>query len=255
MSSFEVNFSRLTLSKTKNTRDIPNDPDHKLVLLAPEVGTDPKDFPKQLSSFIAEKKLETSSTEVSAGFDEMSAEEVLRRLLPADVQVPSGFEHVGHIVHMNLSEGQRKYLHEIGEVLLAKNPAVRTVINKVGFITNTFRTFDYELMAGEGDSLETVHVEDKLQFALDVGTVYWCSRLQTERQRLIKRFHKGEVLCDMFCGIGPLAIKAAKHAGLRVLANDLNPECYKYLRTNIIKNKVAEAGKARNQHAFRSCAV
>ena len=34
----------------------------------------------------------------------------------------------------------------------------------------------------------------------------------------------GQVLCDMFCGVGPLAVKSAvKRPGLKVLANDLNP--------------------------------
>ena len=37
--------------------------------------------------------------------------------------------------------------------------------------------------------------------------------------------------------MGPLAIRAAK-LGLKVLANDLNPDCYKYLLSNLTKNKV-----------------
>jgi len=45
----------------------------------------------------------------------------------------------------------------------------------------------------------------------------------------------------MFCGIGPMAIRAAKEAGVKVLASDLNPDCYHYLRKNIVLNKVADA--------------
>ena len=41
----------------------------------------------------------------------------------------------------------------------------------------------------------------------------------------------------MFCGVGPLAIRAAKN-GIKVFANDLNPDCYSYLKINIEKNKV-----------------
>jgi len=44
----------------------------------------------------------------------------------------------------------------------------------------------------------------------------------------------------MFCGIGPMAIRAAKESNMWVLANDLNPECYHYLRKNIVLNKVAD---------------
>lgn len=76
---------------------------------------------------------------------------------------------------------------------------------------------------------------------VNVATVYWCSRLSTERQRVVKDFFKpGDVLLDMFCGIGPMAIRAAKEQNMRVLANDLNPECYHYLRKNIVLNKVAD---------------
>jgi len=45
----------------------------------------------------------------------------------------------------------------------------------------------------------------------------------------------------MFCGVGPLAVKAAvKRPKLRVLANDLNPEGVAYLKQNIKLNKVSD---------------
>lgn len=37
-----------------------------------------------------------------------------------------------------------------------------------------------------------------------------------------------------------MAIKAHKVGGCRVLANDLNPDCYHYLRKNIVLNKCAD---------------
>lgn len=67
--------------------------------------------------------------------------------------------------------------------------------------------------------------------------VYWCSRLQAERDRVLKLFKKGEVLCDAFCGVGPLAIRAAK-VGLTVLANDLNPHSYEYITINQKLNNI-----------------
>lgn len=72
--------------------------------------------------------------------------------------------------------------------------------------------------------------------------MYWCSKLSTERNRLIAEFLKdGDVLCDMFCGVGPLAVKAAvKRPKMKVLANDLNPEGVEFLRKNIKLNKVQQ---------------
>jgi tRNA (guanine37-N1)-methyltransferase len=57
---------------------------------------------------------------------------------------------------------------------------------------------------------------------------------------MINEFLKdNEVLCDMFCGVGPLSVKAAvKRPKIKVLANDLNPEGVEYLKKNISLNKV-----------------
>ena len=50
-------------------------------------------------------------------------------------------------------------------------------------------------------------------------------------------FSKDDVVADVFAGVGPFALPAAKK-GCAVLANALNPESYKYLKINIDKNKV-----------------
>ena len=51
--------------------------------------------------------------------------------------------------------------------------------------------------------------------------------------------NNGDVVYDMFAGIGPFSIPAAKQKCL-VLANDLNPESYKWLNSNIKLNKVKQ---------------
>lgn len=60
-----------------------------------------------------------------------------------------------------------------------------------------------------------------------------------ERDRMLKLIKKNEVLCDAFCGIGPLSIRVAKKGNF-VLANDLNPDCYKSLIGNAEMNKVVK---------------
>ena len=50
-------------------------------------------------------------------------------------------------------------------------------------------------------------------------------------------FQPHELVADVFAGVGPFALPAAKK-GCVVLANDLNPESYKYLVMNIKDNKV-----------------
>lgn len=113
------------------------------------------------------------------------------------------------------------------------------MVTKLGHIEATFRFYDLECIAGK-PSYETTVVEDKVKFRVDVSKMYWCSKLSSERNRLIAEFLKdGHVLCDMFCGVGPLAVKAAvKRPNLKVIANDLNPDGVEFLKKNIKLNKV-----------------
>lgn len=85
-------------------------------------------------------------------------------------------------------------------------------------------------------------------FKFNFQEVYWCSKLSTERTNMLKKFIPGEIVCDMFAGVGPLSIRAAK-MGCRVIANDLNPACYKYLIQNAQINKVSNRIHAYNLDA------
>lgn len=62
-----------------------------------------------------------------------------------------------------------------------------------------------EVIGGEA-SYETQLKENNVKFHLNYELVYWNSRLQFERTRMLKMFKAGETVCDMFCGIGPLAV-------------------------------------------------
>ena len=83
----------------------------------------------------------------------------------------------------------------------------------------------------------TTQSESDCRFTFDFSCVYWNSRLQTEHARLVDMFQPHELVADVFAGVGPFALPAAKK-GCAVLANDLNPESYKYLTLNIKDNKV-----------------
>jgi tRNA (guanine37-N1)-methyltransferase len=74
-------------------------------------------------------------------------------------------------------------------------------------------------------------------FAFDFTKVYWNSRLHTEHDRLVQLFNPNDVVADVFAGVGPFALPAAMK-GCGVLANDLNPESYRWLSRNIESNKV-----------------
>jgi tRNA (guanine37-N1)-methyltransferase len=124
----------------------------------------------------------------------------------------------------------------LGQVILDKNPNIKTVVNKLDTIDNTFRNFKMELLAGEDNMIAEVR-ENTCRFKLDFSKVYWNSRLHAEHERLIDSFGSEALICDGFAGIGPFAIPAAKK-GCTVYANDLNPESVNWLKENIKLNKL-----------------
>ncbi len=137
------------------------------------------------------------------------------------------------------------------------------------------------MLAGK-DNYEVCLKEGNCKFEFDIRKVYWCSKLATERDRMLKEIKPGEVLCDAFCGIGPLSVrlakqdfsncesynnktnkevkikesnfnqknKEAKKKTNKVLANDLNPDCYYYLTKNVKLNKLNEKDDDVNIYCF-----
>lgn len=152
------------------------------------------------------------------------------------LEIPKSFEIIGNIAHLNLREKFLPYKNLIAKIILDKNPNIKTVINKTAKIDNVFRTYNMEVLGGAENFLVS-HREGNINFNFDIRTVYWCSRLQNERDRLLKLIKKGQTLCDAFCGVGPLALRAAKQ-GVKVYANDLNPNCFEFLKKNMVLNKI-----------------
>ncbi|CAI5504580.1 unnamed protein product [Closterium sp. Naga37s-1] len=174
---------------------------------------------------------------VTVGYEYWTAEDILRHVLPAHVPVPTSFESVGHIAHLNLLDVHLPYKHLIAQVLLDKHkPRILSVVNKTAAIHAVYRTMKLELLAGSFRLVTTAR-ESGLAFKVDFARVYWNSRLATERARLVATFTSADVVCDVFAGVGPIAVAAAKRVK-RVYGNDLNPSALTFLAQNIIANRV-----------------
>ena len=104
-------------------------PSRRVVLLREALTEDA--MPADLRSAVERVRGEISSYDVRLGYEELGMQEVLRALLPAGVAVPTGYEEVGHVVHLNLRPEQREHRFLIGQVMLDKlSPRIRTVANK-----------------------------------------------------------------------------------------------------------------------------
>lgn len=224
---------------TENTASSPK----KGILLDEKYKT-PEQAENELGPIFA-KELPSENVSVSfvpynlkLDYDFWKTEEILSAIMPEELldEIPSGFTIVGHVAHLNIRDQYLPYKSIIGQVVLDKNARIRTVVNKLDAIDTVFRTFDMEVLAGEKDFL-VEQSESNCRFRFDFSKVYWNSRLHTEHDRLIKKFKKGEAVCDVFAGVGPFAVPAGKK-GVIAFASDLNPESHKYLVENIKINKV-----------------
>lgn len=143
-------------------------------------------------------------------------------------------------MHLNLRANYLPYKRLIAEILLDKNPTIRTVINKTEDVGShsQFRTFPFELLAGEND-LNVIQHEQDCEFRFDYARVYWNSRLETEHRRLVEKFRPSEMVCDVMAGVGPFAVPAGRKK-IFVWANDLNPHGYEVMQDAVQRNKVAD---------------
>jgi tRNA (guanine37-N1)-methyltransferase len=213
----------------------------KCILLKPEISADaPETWSNVLKEAVARDDLSVIPYELRVDYEYWDYREVMTSILPEEAHdcIPQGFNTVGHVAHLNLREHALPYKKLIGEVLRDKNPNITTVINKIDLVgeESEFRTFQYEVLAGE-DDLNVEVREGGCVFRFDYAKVYWNSKLETEHTKLVESFKPGEVVCDVMAGVGPFALPAGKK-GVFVWANDMNPDSFKYLESGIRVNKV-----------------
>ncbi|KAJ6621148.1 S-adenosyl-L-methionine-dependent methyltransferase [Mycena sp. CBHHK59/15] len=206
--------SVLDLPRLRTVVPDPADPaGDKLVLLKVSAEVD---LPPHTLEFLKTESNGLVPYTLELDYDYWTADEIIQSILPETLRErsPTGFAITGHIAHVNLNDEYLQYKHLIGQILLDKNKAIRTVVNKLDSIDTQFRFFKMELLAGDPDYI-VEHHESDCRFTFDFTQVYWNSRLHTEHERL---------------------------KGCAVLANDLNPQSYKYLSLNIQDNRLTYAG-------------
>ncbi|CAK9441296.1 uncharacterized protein LODBEIA_P51650 [Lodderomyces beijingensis] len=220
-----------------NVKHIIDKDNMKAVLLREEVKS-ARDLSPLAQTKLEEYEMKLAPHTVHLDYEFWKSDEILAAILPEHLvqEIPSGFATAGHLAHINLKEEFKPYGALIGQVILDKNPVLKTVVDKKNSISNQFRTFPLELLAGE-PNYEVEQHESGCKFKFDFSKVYWNSRLSTEHERLVAKFAPGEVVGDVMAGVGPFALPSGKK-GTIVLANDLNPESFKYLQENIAINKV-----------------
>ena len=165
---------------------------------------------------------------------------ILSEFLPPDelVYVSNSYDILGDIAILRLTDTSRKHSQIIAEAIMSIHKNVKTVLAQTSPVRGDFRLRKLEYIAGENKAI-TLHKESGCLFSVNVGECYFSPRLFYERMRIAKQVRKGEVIVNMFAGVGCFSIAIAKHPNAEKLYSiDINPVAVQNMQENVRLNRV-----------------
>jgi len=158
------------------------------------------------------------------------------------------FHLIGNVAVLSLPPELEDHKEEIASALVSRNKRIRTVLNKTSELKGERRVASFEVLAG-GETV-TLHKEYGFSYRLDVGKVFFNSRMGYERQRIAASVKAGELVLIPFCGVGPFAVPMAAR-GARVVALEKSSDACRWLEENARRNRVKDNLIVVNADAFR----
>lgn len=158
--------------------------------------------------------------------------------VPEDLKtyLPKSFDIIGEIAVVKVAKELSDYKKAIGDAILNANKNVKTVAVDEG-VKNEYRIRKLNVVSGDHKT-ETIHREHGIRIMIDLAKAYYSPRLATERIRVARQVKEGEIVIDMFAGVGPFSLTIAKKTKARkIYAIDINPAAIEYLKRNIELNK------------------
>jgi len=149
----------------------------------------------------------------------------------------SAFDQIGDIIIVRIPDSLLSKKKIIGETLLEQVKTAKSVFYQSSSVEGDFRTRDLEILAGV-DKTETEYKEFGCRFIVDVEKAFFSPRLSTERDRIAELVQDGEIVINMFGGVGMFSIVAAKRKKCIVYNIDINPIAAKLCEKNIKLNKL-----------------
>ena len=149
----------------------------------------------------------------------------------------SAFDQIGDIIIVRIPDSLLSKKELIGETLLEQVKSAKSVFYQSSSVEGKFRTRDLEVLAGDNKT-ETEYKEYGCRFIVDVEKVFFSPRLSSERIRIAELVNHGEIVTNMFAGIGMFSIIAAKKKKCTVYNIDINPDATRLCEKNIELNKL-----------------
>ncbi len=172
---------------------------------------------------------------------DLLAEKIPR--LPREL-LPSRAKLIGGVALLRLRPEIYGFRREIGELVLGfYRPRVKAVYLLRG-VEGVERKPTLEFLAGD-PLKEVVHREHGCAFKFDLTRLMFCLGNSFERLRMAALTRRGEIIVDMFAGIGQFTIPmAVLGEPSKIYAIEINPEAHRYLVENIRLNNVEERVEA-----------
>ena len=152
-------------------------------------------------------------------------------------QLISSFDQIGDIIIVRIPDSLIAKKKIIGKALLQQVKTANSVFYQSSPVEGDFRTRNLELIEGDKKT-ETEYKENGCRFIVDVENAFFSPRLSTERERISNLVNEGDVIINMFGGIGMFSILAAKKNLCTVYNIDINPIASKLCEENIKLNKL-----------------
>ncbi len=180
---------------------------------------------------------ETDQTDPEFYHKTISLKEELKKDVPAELHpsIPSGWQVIGNVIVITIPENAMVYRDLIVRALCGRYPDCDTILRDRG-IAGPLRKPVRELIYGH--CTQTLQKENGCLFKLDVALIMYSKGNLAEKKRM-SLLGSGEVVVDMFAGIGYFSIPIAVHSHpLKIISIELNPISFGYLQENIKLNKV-----------------
>jgi tRNA (guanine37-N1)-methyltransferase len=167
-------------------------------------------------------------------------------------QMARGYELLGNIAIIEISEGLKEKEKAIAQALMDSNPGIKTVLAKAGAVSGIYRVRRLRYISGARNYV-AAYSENNCRFVFDVRKVFFSGKLSYERSRIAKLVRDGERVMVVGAGVGPFAIEIAKsHPKAKVTGIEINRHAYDYMIGNIRLNK-AQNVKAALGDARKIC--
>ena len=152
-------------------------------------------------------------------------------------KLPTGYQIVGNILLLKLpkikSQKEKMIVAEKSKKIL---PYIKTVC-EIKEVSGEFRKAKIKILFGK--STETIHKENGILYKLDVSKIMFSKGNLSERKRLIGKINPGEIVVDMFAGIGYFSLNLAKFTKTKnIYSIEKNKTAFGYLKENIRLNKI-----------------